>query len=294
MKSKLLAVAVLAAVVAPLFGAPEAHAKDPVRFPCGVGMVQHGNGIQLAGFTVAPALASPALFRSVDIKSPQVKLDFIGHATFLIQSPQGVKVVTDYNYNYDAEVVPHIATMNIERGNHSRDQADPGVRHVLRGWDSGEGIPNHEVRLKDMRVYNIPTNVETFSNRATNYSSIFVIEAAGVCISHMGHLAHVLDKDRVRQLGRIDVLLLPVDRQVTQSMDELLENVSAIKPRVIVPMHFNSMFTVEDFAKQIEKFYPVKRPKGSTLDVARAGLPATTEVWIVKPRLINPFGGSQL
>lgn len=293
MKSLKIFGAALAIVLASIIGTDDSHAKDPVRFPCGVGMVQHGQGIQLAGFSGLSAFAAPALFRTIDTQSSHVKLDFIGHATFLIQSPQGVKAVTDYNHNYEADVVPNIATMNIERGNHSRYETDPAVQHVLRGWDTGTGVADHDVRLKDMRVYNIPTNVETFGNRATNYSSIFVIEAAGVCVSHMGHLAHVLDQKSVQQLGRIDVLLLPVDRRVTQSMDELLQNIAAIKPRVIIPMHFNSVFTVEDFARQISQTYPVKRPEGSSLTLARAQLPATTEVWIVKPRLINPFGGSQ-
>src|SRR4030088_1864549 len=41
-----------------------------------------------------------------------VGLTFLGHASFLIESPQGVRIVTDYNDMIRAPVTPDIGTMN--------------------------------------------------------------------------------------------------------------------------------------------------------------------------------------
>lgn len=271
--------AIAAASALPLQSSFAAEAK---RFPCGVGMVQNGPLLHHAGL------------RAIDVPAGHVRLNYVGHSTFLIESPQGIKVATDYNHNYVPSVLPNIATMNIQRGNHSRAEVDPKVKYVLRGWDTGSGISRHDIRQKDVRVYNIPTNITDYGSGLTNDSSIFVIEAAGVCIGHMGHLRHVLDRERVARLGRIDVLLLPVDRRVTQSMDELLANIAAISPRLIIPMHFNSMYTVNEFVAQVGSRYPVKRRKRNVLEIARANLPPRTEIWVLPPNFLSDFGGSPI
>ena len=92
------------------------------RFPCGAGIAQISSG-----------LLHKAAFRRTDVPAGNLSIQFLGHASFLVRSPGGVKVVTDYNDNYRADVVPDIATMNIQRGNHSSYNVEPGVTHVLRG-----------------------------------------------------------------------------------------------------------------------------------------------------------------
>ena len=257
-------------------------AQGAKQFPCGLGLVQGTPRIHHAAFSLA------------DITAQQVKISFIGHATFQIRSPRGIRVVTDYNDFFEPKELPHIATMNIQRGNHSKFSVEPAVRHVLQGWDIGKGIPRHNVRMEDVRVYNIPTNIEQHESGPTNFSSMFVIEAAGLCVGHMGHVAHVLGKEQVSRLGRIDVLLTPVDRRVTQSMDELVQNLAAISPRLIIPMHYNSDYTVNEFAGEIGKRYPIKRLKTGQIAVTRASLPQRTEIWIMQPGISSDFDGSQL
>lgn len=245
--------------------------QGPPKFPCGAGFVQQAPLLYKAGLQLA------------DANAQQVGLTFVGHATFDIRSPRGIRVVTDYNDNFRQQSPPDIATMNIDRGNHSSYAVEPSVKHTLRGWDTGTGIPRHDVRLGDVRVYNVPTNIFDNGGTPTNDSSMFVIQTGGLCIAHMGHIRHALDQERVRQLGRIDILLLPVDRRVTQSMDELLHNVSEIKPRVIIPMHYFSFGLAQEFAKSLGNQYPVRQIDGTRVDVTRASLPVDTQVWLMKP-----------
>jgi hypothetical protein len=41
-----------------------------------------------------------------------VSITFLGHASFLIESPSGVRIITDYNDAIRAPVTPDIVTMN--------------------------------------------------------------------------------------------------------------------------------------------------------------------------------------
>lgn len=278
-----------------LFAAPPAVAQSQtlpkdlpgskqVRFPCGAGLVQNNFN-----------LFHRASFQLADVPKGHLRVNFIGHASFLVESPQGVKVVFDYNDYYRADVVPDIATMNIQRGNHSAYDIQPGIKYLLQGWSDDGKIARHDVTFKDVRVYNLPTNIFNGGGRAyINFSSMFVVQSSGVCVAHMGHLRHMLEKEQFARIGQIDVLMIPVDRRVTQSFDELVHNLKGIRPRIIVPMHFNSMYTVEEFLDQISAHYPVKRLKGDTIEISKLNLPKKTEVWQLTPLELQETGGPKL
>ena len=62
-----------------------------------------------------------------------VSITFLGHASFLIESPGGVRAVTDYNDLIRAPTTPDIVTMNVAHTTHWTDHIEPGVKFVLRG-----------------------------------------------------------------------------------------------------------------------------------------------------------------
>ena len=50
-------------------------------------------------------------------------------------------------------------------------------------------------------------------------NSIFIFEVAGLCIGHLGHLHHKLDDSHFAAIGRIDILMVPIDGTYTMSLD---------------------------------------------------------------------------
>ena len=103
-----------------------------------------------------------------------VSITFLGHASFLIESPEGVRIVTDYNDAIRAPETPDIVTMNNAHPTHYSDSVDPGVKYVLRGWDPAGGVAHHQLEYRDVRVHNVPTNVREFGGTRYNGNSIFV------------------------------------------------------------------------------------------------------------------------
>jgi hypothetical protein len=85
-----------------------------------------------------PPAAIPAAFRLAALGADQVRLTFIGHATFLIESPQLVRIATDYNDYVRPPLTPDIVTMNHAHPSHYTDHPDPGIKFVLRGWAANE------------------------------------------------------------------------------------------------------------------------------------------------------------
>ena len=65
-----------------------------------------------------------------------------------------------------------------------------------------------------------------------------MIEAEGVRVGHMGDLGHVLGKETLASLGRIDVLLIPVGGFYTIDAKEATAVMESIGPSLTIPMHY--------------------------------------------------------
>lgn len=219
-------VALLAAAFALLAG--------PASARCSKNMVQLGSGVQVAsldGFRLA-----------ADLSPNRVIVTFLGHSSYQIDTPQGVRAITDYNGVNGFGRRPDIVTMNNAHSTHFTDDPEEGVTYVLRGWPSepNETEAKHEVTLKDMKVWNVPTNARDWGGGSAriNGNSIFIYAVGDLCLAHLGHLHHRLTKEHLDELGRIDVLMVPIDGSYTMGMPLMVDVIRQIQPRIVLPMHY--------------------------------------------------------
>jgi L-ascorbate metabolism protein UlaG (beta-lactamase superfamily) len=213
-----------------------------------------------------------------------VGLTFLGHASFLIESPQGVTIVTDYNDMIRAPVTPDIVTMNNAHPTHYTDAIEPGVKFVLRGWDPAGGIATHHLDYRDVKIHNVPTNVREFGGTRYNGNSIFVFDVADLCLAHLGHLHHTLTPGHLADLGPIDVVMVPVDGAYTLNQDDMIAVLQQIKPKIAVPMHVFTQATLDRFLGRAAEFYTVKRTEEPAVALTRASLPDVPEMLVLPGR----------
>jgi L-ascorbate metabolism protein UlaG (beta-lactamase superfamily) len=228
-------------------------------------------------------LLVPASWTLAEAQEGKVELTFIGHASVLIQSPQGVSAVTDLNDYFPPPFPPDIATMNHFHDTHFTRHPDPAIRYVLRGWDTGEGPAHWDVTYRDMRVRNVPTNVRDWSTGGTEFNgnSIFVFETADLCIAHLSHLQHTLAPEQLAALGQIDVLIPMVDGAYSLSQYDIIEVIDQIKPRLIIPVHYFGPSQLERFLARTNDRFPVRRSEEPHIVLSRATLPPTTEIVVL-------------
>jgi L-ascorbate metabolism protein UlaG (beta-lactamase superfamily) len=213
-----------------------------------------------------------------------VSITFLGHASFLIESPAGVRIVTDYNDAIRAAVTPDIVTMNNAHPTHYSEAVEPGVKYVLRGWDPAGGVASHHLDYRDVRIRNVPTNVRELGGTRYNGNSIFVFEVADLCVAHLGHLHHTLTEAHLAELGPIDVVMVPVDGTFTLNQEEMIEVLRQIGPKIVIPMHIFSQASLEKFLTRAGGFFGVHREGGPAVVLSRAGLPATPEILVLAGR----------
>jgi L-ascorbate metabolism protein UlaG (beta-lactamase superfamily) len=220
-----------------------------------------------------PAAYRPAAETTMGPAAGSVRLTYLGHSSFLIESAQGVRAVTDYNGVDRPPEPPAVVTMNNAHETHYTDLVGPEIEHVLRGWDPDGGIAEHDVTIADLHVRNVPTNVRAFGGTRYNGNSIFVFELADLCIAHLGHLHHVLSDAHLGELGMIDILLVPVDGSYTIAQELMLEVLDQIAAPLIIPMHFFSEYTLARFLNLVEGRYEVVIGETSSVTLSRMTLP---------------------
>ena len=212
----------------------------------------------------------------------EVGLTYVGHATFLIETAGGTRLATDYNDYVRPSVVPDAVTMNRAHSTHYSNAPDPGIRTILRGWNpTGGEAPRHDVQIGDLRVRNVVTNIRQWGGDSTimGGNSIFVFEAADLCIAHLGHLHHTLTPEHLKQLGRIDVVLVPVDGSYTLDMDGMMEVLASLNARLMIPMHFFGPATLDRFLDRArDRGWDVARSDTPTITVSRESLPGRPSV----------------
>jgi L-ascorbate metabolism protein UlaG (beta-lactamase superfamily) len=225
----------------------------------------------------------PAALNLAALDPDQVRITYVGHATFLIESPELVRIATDYNDFVRPPVSPDIATMNHAHLTHYTDNPDPAIKYVLRGWGPSEQEPaNWDVKYKDVRVRNVPTNIRNWAGGTERYgNSIFVFEIANMCIAHLGHLHHTLTQQQLNEIGRVDVVMAPVDGSYTLDLDGMMEVLTSLKPQLIIPMHFFSSYTLARFLDRARQQWPVEQAEIPSVVVSKATLPTSTKVLVL-------------
>jgi L-ascorbate metabolism protein UlaG (beta-lactamase superfamily) len=228
-----------------------------------------------------------ASFRLAALNADQVRVTFIGHSTFLIESPQLVRIATDYNDYVRPPVLPDIVTMNRAHTTHFTNRPDPAIKHVLRGWADGDAPARIDMSYKDVRVRNVPTNIRNWLDGGTERhgNSIFIFELANLCIAHLGHLHHTLNQQQLNEMGRVDVVLFPVDGGVTLDHDGMIEVLQALKAPLVIPMHFFSTYSLRGFMDRVrEKSFETEIHDVGTTVVSKTTLPGKPTMRVLPGR----------
>jgi L-ascorbate metabolism protein UlaG (beta-lactamase superfamily) len=217
----------------------------------------------------------------------QVRISYSGHSTFLVESPQLVRVATDYNDYVRPMVLPDIATMNHAHSTHYTDRPDPRIPHVLRGWGlSPEQPARHDVQVRDVRVRNVPTNIRDWAGGTERHgNSIFIYEMANMCIAHLGHLHHTLTQQQLDEIGRIDIVFAPVDGTLTLDTEGMIEVLQGMKAQLVIPMHYFSSFTLHRFLDVAKnRKWDVEFAPVPTTTVSKTTLPGNPKVLVLPGR----------
>jgi L-ascorbate metabolism protein UlaG (beta-lactamase superfamily) len=234
----------------------------------------------------APPRATPVSLRRTAAKVEEVAITYVGHSTYYIDTPGGVRIGTDFNGYYKTGRLPDVVTMNRAHSTHYTLYPDPKIPHVLHGWGENGQAANVSTRVGDVFIRNVPTDIRRYygdggaGEMIRDGNSIFIFEVAGLCIGHLGHLHHKLDETHFAQIGRLDIVMVPIDGTYTMSLDGVSDITKRLRSSVVLPMH-RFATPLDEFMRLIGQQFSIDQRSERTLRISRETLPGTPTVIIL-------------
>ena len=213
-----------------------------------------------------------------------MKIKWLGHASFMITSETGTKIITDpyvtaENLNYgEIKESADIVTVSHEHGDHSNVSGVRGNPEAVRGTAKVKGV-----EFKAISTYHDDSGG---SQRGRNTIFCFEVDEVGVC--HLGDLGHPLNDKQTAELGSVDILLIPVGGFYTIDAKVASQLCDRLKPKVIIPMHFKNdkcAFPIAGVDEFLQGKEDVSRLDASEVEFKQGELPASTQTVVLKPAL---------
>lgn len=213
-----------------------------------------------------------------------MKIKFLGHASFLIISEKGVKVITDpykpgcfdggIKYDPITEEAD-IVTISHEHDDHNETNIQGNPTFVR---DSSARTV-HDITITGLDAYH-----DTHAGKERGSNIIYNMTIDGMNVVHLGDLGHELSSDEVKKVGNVDVLFVPIGGYFTMDASAVDKVISALKPKVVIPMHFKTekcgfpIAPLENFTKGKE----IKEQNGE-VEINKENLPGTTAIYVLHP-----------
>ena len=218
-----------------------------------------------------------------------MKIEFLGHAAFLITTADGTKIVTDpYEPGGFGGAIAYgplkdpadIVVISHDHADHNHVKMVPGKPLVVTGM----GEQTHRGIV--FRALAAHHDANRGAERGENI--VRVIEADDISVCHLGDLGHALSAEDATALGSLDVLMVPVGGTFTIDAKGATEVVNLLRPRIAIPMHYRTpkvslgIAPVDDFLAGKTQ---VRRVDASEIAVTRETLPEPTEIVLLSPAL---------
>jgi L-ascorbate metabolism protein UlaG (beta-lactamase superfamily) len=184
----------------------------------------------------------------------KLELRYLGQSFFVLTTSAGTKVAFDPHAidqlgrpsaAADLVLISHPHPDHMQLGaieNKGKAKVLEGIKLLPPAVEGGPPRATWNAideTFRDVTVRNIGTFHDMVQGLSRGRNSVFVVEADGLKIVHLGDLGHLLSDDQIRQIGPVDVLLIPVGGVYTLNGTRAKEVIAQLKPRrMIVPMHY--------------------------------------------------------
>lgn len=192
-----------------------------------------------------------------------MKLSWYGHSCFMLETSVG-------NVIFDPYAPGSVPGVELPEGLEA-DVVLCSHAHSDHGWVDG-------IKLSDNKASLVIRRVDSFHDKMRGIQRgknlISIVEAEGKRIVHLGDLGHKLNEKQLEEIGKPDVLMIPVGGFFTVNAAEAADIADSLGARTVIPMHYRGegfgypiIGKVDDFAA-LRSF--VTRLDSSSLDINTA------------------------
>lgn len=211
----------------------------------------------------------------------------IGHAKFLIELENGMRIVTDpydKTCGYPVTSVPADVVL-VSHGHHDHNAVEtiPGTPRVIDKageYDLGDGVT----------VTAVEADHDDAGGTKRGKTLLFSIRAEGMNAVHLGDLGHLPTQAQCEKLGLVDVLMIPVGGFFTIDASAAKETAALLHARVVLPMHYKTRANADWPIAPVEEFTKLFAAPAEEIDMLRAAagdMMCQPEIAILRPQSLK-------
>jgi L-ascorbate metabolism protein UlaG (beta-lactamase superfamily) len=229
------------------------------------------------------AAAKDGAGKDAAAKEGPIKIRWHGQSFFELIAPNGARVVFD-PHAIEAygrkQMVADVVLISHPHTDHSRTEVvtNKDRARVIQGLKPATqpGRPAEfnpvEEEIKDLKIRNVLLYHDAMEGLVRGRNTAFIVEVAGVKIVHLGDLGHKLTREQIRQIGPVDVLMIPIGGVYTINGSEARDVVEQLQPkRMVIPMHYGTrvyedLLGPEEFLDELPK-EQIKKLPGNQVEI---------------------------
>jgi L-ascorbate metabolism protein UlaG (beta-lactamase superfamily) len=207
-----------------------------------------------------------------------VDITWLGLSCFRIRGSQAIVITDPYppdsGYTLGKQTAD-IVTVSHAHPSHSYVQGVSGGRVV-----KGPG----EYEISGVLILGLTTYHDAVKGQTRGKNTTYLLEIDGVTICHLGDIGHVIGDEPLEEMGKVDILMLPVGGVATITPAMAAETIRKMEPKIVLPMHYHTpgskreLEPVESFLKEMGQAAIEPKPK---LNINKNNLPLTMQVVVL-------------
>lgn len=216
-----------------------------------------------------------------------MEITYLGHSSFKIRSKSTTLVTDPFSPSMVGLKFPKIEADIVTVSHQHQD-------HNYLAGVSGEPFvitEPGEYEVKGISIFGYPSFHDSQSGEKRGKNTIFVIEAEGLRICHLGDLGSTLSPKELEEINGVEVLMVPVGGIYTIGPKEATEVIAQVEPLIVLPMHFKArsvdeknfgaLATIDVFLNNIGVPNPEKLDK---LSLTKDKLPQEMKVVVLEKK----------
>ena len=196
-----------------------------------------------------------------------MKIEYLGHSCFRIQTESGITIVTDpytkVGYELPNDLTADIVCLSHEHFDHNYVEAIKGNPVII----NEEG----EYAVQGVKIVGAHTWHDSKQGALRGSNIIFKLQIDGITICHFGDLGEMYSDKLTKILFGTDVWLIPVGGTYTIDASQAKEYIDTCKPKAVIPMHYlpdDGALDIEEvnvFLQMMDEYPIIDRLSGSLI-----------------------------
>jgi L-ascorbate metabolism protein UlaG (beta-lactamase superfamily) len=214
-----------------------------------------------------------------------MEITFVGHSCFKIKGKTQTLVIDPY----DPKIGFKLPKLEADIVLSTHDHFDHANTTAVTGFKMAITGPG-EYEIGGVLISGLPTFHDDKNGDKQGGNTIYLIDMDGVSLLHLGDLGHELPDSALENIGKVDVLMIPVGGNYTIDAETAAKVISSIEPGFVIPMHYKtSDLSGIDGLESVDKFLDEMGVENNVkkldrLKISSKGdIPEETEIVVLDP-----------